>query len=104
MCDRNIEANSAGAALALSQFGCFFLFVGLRHDQHGVFHNRMLDGVHPHFVLGTQPMGIGISVGSTIVDPEMIGTFANSFFQVFHETSPFAPKPSKIASEWLTKS
>src|SRR5580704_12863378 len=34
---RNAEANSGGAALTPSQSGGFFLLVGLRHDQYGLF-------------------------------------------------------------------
>jgi hypothetical protein len=101
----NAEANLGSAAFALSQPGEFQFFVGPCRDRYGVLGDGTINGLHQHFVLCIQPIGIGVSVGPTIGDPKLIGAFANRFFRMFHETAPVRPRAlRKMPWQWLTKS
>src|SRR5947207_15972793 len=37
-----------------------------------------------NFTLSVQPIDVGLAVGLTVGDPEVVGPFANGFFQVRH--------------------
>jgi hypothetical protein len=42
------------------------------------------NGVRKNFALSKQPIDVGVAFGSTIGDPEVVGTLANGLFQIWH--------------------
>jgi hypothetical protein len=86
------QANSCRAASAFSRPGHFRLFIGLRRNGHGVlvrrkriFADATIKRRRQNFALRIQPIGVRVPIGSTVGDPQMVGAFANGFFQILHE-------------------
>ena len=50
--------------------------------------------VRENFALSIEPIDIRLTFGLTIGDPEVIGTFANGLFQIWHGIFSFHDAPS----------